>query len=139
MGRRRRRAAAGRGEDGSALAEFVLAGVFLTLLFLAVLQLGLDYHLRNVLAASAADGARFGSYADVRDPAAAEVRALQRAAVALGGSVDRVQAVARVDSSVPGAPVLVVRLSADLPAVFTLVKALRVSVEGRALVEPGPP
>ena len=50
------------------IVEFTLVGILLTLLFLALLQLGLALHVRNTLVASAAEGARYGANAD-RDPA----------------------------------------------------------------------
>ena len=50
---------------GSAPVDFVLVGSLVTLLFLALLQLGIDFYVRNVLAACVADGARYGANADV--------------------------------------------------------------------------
>ena len=53
-----------RDDRGSAVVEFTLVGVLLTVLFLALLQLGLALHVRNTLVASAAEGARYAANAD---------------------------------------------------------------------------
>ena len=39
-------------DDGAAVVEFVLVGVLLTALFLALVQLGLALHVRNTLQAA---------------------------------------------------------------------------------------
>jgi Flp pilus assembly protein TadG len=53
-----------RGESGSAPAEFVMVSALLSVLTLAVLQLGLALHVRNTVQDAAAEGARYGSLAD---------------------------------------------------------------------------
>ncbi|WP_237703001.1 MULTISPECIES: TadE/TadG family type IV pilus assembly protein [Protofrankia] len=45
-------------ERGSAVVEFVLVGTLLLFLFLGVVQVGVVLHIRNTLAADAAEGAR---------------------------------------------------------------------------------
>jgi Flp pilus assembly protein TadG len=52
------------GDRGAAVVEFVLVGVLLIVLFLAVLQIGLALHVRNTLVACAAEGARYAANAD---------------------------------------------------------------------------
>ena len=52
------------GDRGSAVVEFVLVGTLLVALFLGVLQLGLYLHMRNVVVASLAEGAREAANAD---------------------------------------------------------------------------
>lgn len=126
-----------RAQDGSATAEFVLVGAMLTMLFLAVLQLAIDLHVRNVLAACAADAARYGANADVRSPDAAGDRATELVRRALGGAA-RVTQVAPAVEPLGGAEVVVVRMQARLPTVFGLLPAIPVHVEGRALVEGTP-
>ncbi len=64
-----RRRTAGRGrtdrsDRGSAVADFALVSGLLVLAFLAVLQLAVCLHVRNTLAASAAEGARLAATAD---------------------------------------------------------------------------
>ncbi|RLQ86507.1 pilus assembly protein [Mycetocola zhadangensis] len=53
-----------RNDDGSAVVEFTLVTVLLTLLTVSVLQLGLALHVRNTVTDAAAEGARFAALAD---------------------------------------------------------------------------
>jgi Flp pilus assembly protein TadG len=53
-----------RGDRGAAVVEFVLVSVPLLFLLLVVLQVAVYMHVRNVVAASAAEGARYGANAD---------------------------------------------------------------------------
>jgi Flp pilus assembly protein TadG len=48
-------------DGGAAVIDFVLVSVLLVLLLLAVLQVALYFYARNVVAASAADAARFAA------------------------------------------------------------------------------
>src|SRR6195952_4010276 len=52
-------------ERGSAVVDFVLVGVLVIALLLAVLQVAVYVHLRNVIVASAQEGARYAANADV--------------------------------------------------------------------------
>ncbi len=51
-------------DTGSASAEFVMVSALLTLVTLAVLQLGIALLVRNTVLDAAAEGARFASLAD---------------------------------------------------------------------------
>jgi hypothetical protein len=53
-----------QGDDGSAVAEFVMVGGLLTVLTLSVMQLGLALHIRNTVLDAAAEGARYAALAD---------------------------------------------------------------------------
>jgi len=53
-----------RADDGSAVAEFVMVSALLTLVFAAVLQIGLAMHVRNTVVDSAIAGARVAAAAD---------------------------------------------------------------------------
>jgi Flp pilus assembly protein TadG len=54
-----------RGRDsGSAVADFAMVSGLLSVLFLAVFQLGLALHIRNTLIACASEGARYGARAN---------------------------------------------------------------------------
>ena len=53
-----------RDESGSAVVEFVLVSMLLTVLTLSVLQLGLALLIRNTVHDAASDGARFAALAD---------------------------------------------------------------------------
>jgi Flp pilus assembly protein TadG len=70
-------------DDGAAVVEFVLVGVLVVTLFLGVLQVGLTLHLRNVVVASLAEGAREAANAD-RDCADGVARARDLVARAVG-------------------------------------------------------
>jgi hypothetical protein len=121
-----------RADRGSALAEFVLVGSLVTLLFLALLQLAIDFHVRNVLAACAADGARYAANADVRSPTAGVVQARAEVRQLLDQSVIASARIVEVDRQ----PIVVVTVKAQLPTVFGLLPALPVRVQGESLVEP---
>jgi Flp pilus assembly protein TadG len=71
-------------ERGSAAIEFVLVGGLVTAMFLAILQVGIVYYVRNVLEACVADGAAYGADADVADSSAGAARADQEIAASLG-------------------------------------------------------
>jgi Flp pilus assembly protein TadG len=70
------------GDDGNAVVEFVLVGVLLVFLILAVLQVGIVLHLRNVAVAAFADAARYAANAD-RDCADGEEKAREIVAASL--------------------------------------------------------
>lgn len=121
---------------GSAPVDFVLVGSLVTLMFLAVLQLGIDYHVRNVLAACVADGARYAANADVADPQAGADRANALIRSSLGGAFARAVAPAQQDA-VDGAPVVTVTVRARLPLLaWFLPIGPTVTATGHALVEP---
>ena len=76
-------------ERGSAPAEFVMVAALLTLLTLAVLQLGLALHVRNTVLDAAAEGARYGALADnTLADGAARTRDLITAAIGAGYAGD---------------------------------------------------
>lgn len=121
-----------RGDRGSAIVEFTLVGVLLTVLFLALLQLGLALHVRNTLAASAAEGARFGANAD-RSPeqGAALARQLIRDSLADTFADDVTADVEQVG----GFQTVVIRVHATLPVLGLLGPARGISVQGHAVEE----
>src|SRR3954471_14219665 len=53
------------GERGSAVVDFVLVSVLIVTLLMAVLQVAVYVHVRNVVTASAQEGARYAANADV--------------------------------------------------------------------------
>ncbi|MDT4918411.1 MAG: hypothetical protein QOH89_3111 [Pseudonocardiales bacterium] len=63
-----------RDEAGAAVVDFVLMSLLLVLLLLGVLQTAVYFYARNVVAASAADAARYAAALGV-DPAAGGPRA----------------------------------------------------------------
>ena len=126
------------GERGSAPVDFVLVGSLVSLLFLALVQLGIDYHVRNVLAACAADGARYGANADIADPAAGAARANDEITQALGSSYAHAAVSPQVATD-DGAPVVTILASARLPLIaWFLPHGPTVHVTGHAIAEPTP-
>lgn len=116
--------------------DFVLVGSLVTLLFLALIQLGIDYHVRDVLTACAADGARYGANADVADPAAGAAQANAEITRALSSSYAHAVA-ADQQTEVDGAPVVTVEVTARLPLLAWFLPAgPEVHVTGHALQEP---
>jgi Flp pilus assembly protein TadG len=121
-------------DTGSAVVEFTLVGVLLTVLFLALLQLGLALHVRNTLTASAAEGARYAANAD-RDPdqGAAVTRQLIRDSLADSFAGDVTSGLETVD----GVPTVYVRVRARLPVFGLLGPPRGIVVRGHALEESG--
>jgi Flp pilus assembly protein TadG len=121
-----------RDDRGSAIVEFTLVGVLLTVLFLALLQLGLALHVRNTLVASAAEGARYAANAD-REPAqgAAVTRKLIRDSLA-DSFADGVTA---GFETVDGMQTVYVQVDATLPVLGLLGPPRAIHVRGHALEE----
>jgi Flp pilus assembly protein TadG len=86
-----------RADDGAAVVDFVLLAVLLVFLLLAVLQVAVYFYARNVVAASAADAARYAAAEGV-DPAAGG----PRAEALLRAGLDDGDAAAIRCTSVPG-------------------------------------
>jgi Flp pilus assembly protein TadG len=123
-------------ERGAAPVDFVLVGSLVTLMFMAVLQLGLDYHVRNVLAACVADGARYGANADVASASDGAAVANREIASALGPSYAHATAASHQDE-VDGDPVVTIDVTARLPLLaWFLPVGPVVHATGHALLEP---
>lgn len=126
-----------RGDRGSAVTEFVLIAVLLMGLLLAVLQVGVYVHARNVVSASAQEGARYAANADV-DSSAGAGRTMDIVRQALGnGSADSLRCTSQeqVDQDT-GLVLVVVACQGALPALFgALGDLLPVEATGRAIKE----
>ena len=121
-----------RGDDGSAVVDFVMVGALLTLLFVAVVQLALVLHVRNTLVDCASEGARYGAFAD-RTPADGIARTQELIGMSLSERyADDVTATTTV---VQGVPVVEVRVSAPLPVVGLLGPASGITVTGHGVDE----
>jgi hypothetical protein len=120
-----------RSERGSAVVEVVLVMPLLLALAVGVVQVVLTLHVRSVLTAAAAEGARAAALAGA-DPAAAVSRVDALLAGSLAGSV--VRDVTARPSAEAGLPVMVVRVEARLP-LAGLLAPTELVVEGRALRE----
>jgi len=124
-------------DDGAAPVDFVLVGVLLTFLFLGIVQLAIDYHVRNVLAACTAEGARYGANADVGDPQAGADRANELITQSLGSSFAHATA-ADPQDTVGGASTVTVVVHTRLPLLaWFLPEGPTVTATGHAFLEPG--
>jgi hypothetical protein len=121
-----------REDRGSAVVEFVLVGMMLTFLTLAVLQLALALHIRNTVLDAAAEGARFGALAD-NDPSDAVPRTVELISSAIGPEY-----AGDVDVSVGewmGYPAITVTVRTTLPVLGPLGPEGALEVSGHAVVE----
>lgn len=124
------------GERGSAVVDFVLVSVLVLTLLLAVLQVAVYVHLRNVVTASAQEGARFAANADVdsRLGAARTVEIVARATSSRTAAGLSCFSGDEADAS--GLAVVVVRCSGSVPPLLASIgHVLPLTATGRALKE----
>jgi Flp pilus assembly protein TadG len=120
-------------DAGSAVVEFVGVLGLLLLLFLVIFQLGVVLHIRNVMAAAAADGARYAANADRTDAEGAD-RAREAIATGLSdGLARRMTVTAQPDPDDPG--VVEVTISGPAPLFVPKLTPFRITVHGHALEE----
>ena len=119
-------------EAGSAVVDFVLVGVLVVVVSVALLQLVLGLHVRNVLTDAAGEGARRAALVGgTTAEAEARVRALAGAAL----SEDCVQAVQVRRTRAGGLAVVEVRVAARLPVLGLLGPGGGLAVTGHAVDE----
>ena len=122
----------GNRESGSAVADFAMVSGLLSVLFLAVFQLGLALHIRNTLISCASEGARFGARANATpQDGVARTSQLIRASLA-DRYADNVTA---ITTTVDGVLVVRIRVQAPLPVLGTLGPDRMVAVQARAFSE----
>lgn len=121
-----------RDERGSAVAEFTLVGVLLTVLALAVVQLALALHVRNTLLDAAAEGAR---YAALAGSSAGDGVVRTQDLISTAISPEYAQDVAAAHTSIGGVPVVAVTVRATLPVIGLLGLERGLEVTGHAAVE----
>lgn len=124
------------GERGSAVVDFVLVSLLVVALLLAVLQVAVYAHVRNVVTASAQEGARFAANADV-DSALGAARTLE---VVGRATNDRTAAglacTSGEETDASGLTLVVVRCSGAVPSLLaSLGELLPLEVTGRAVKE----
>ncbi|MCF6508750.1 pilus assembly protein [Blastococcus sp. MG754426] len=124
------------GERGSAVVDFVMVSMLIMTLLLAVLQVAVYVHVRNVVTASAQEGARYAAHADVASSAGAG-RTVEIVARATSEQTARGLACTsgeELDTS--GATLVVVRCSGSVPALLAVLgNLLPLEVTGRAMKE----
>jgi Flp pilus assembly protein TadG len=121
-----------RDDSGSAVVEFTLVGMLLTILVLAVIQLGLALHVRNTVLDAAAEGARFGALAD-NTPADGGLRTRDLISEAIGADYATDIAVGTGDWM--GHPAVTVTVRTTLPVVGLLGVGGALEVSGHAAIE----
>ncbi len=122
------------GDEGSAVVEFILVGTLLLFLFLGILQVGLILHIRNTLAADAAEGARHAANLGVP---AADGGPYAQALIArtIPGRADTVCTGTDVDGP-GGTPLVQVTCKVAVPLVLVpLGDGVTITVTGHAVKE----
>jgi hypothetical protein len=119
-------------ESGSAVADFAMVSGLVSLLFVAVFQVGLALHVRNTLISCASEGARVGARAGA-DPADGVARTRQLIGQSLSSrfAQDVTAGVVEVD----GVRVVAVRVTAPLPVLGPLGPDRALDVVGHAFLE----
>lgn len=121
-----------RDESGSAVVDFALVSVLVVAVVVAVLQLALSLHVRNVLIDVAGEGARRAALVG-GTPAEAEARVRMLAGAALAEDYVGEVTVTRVQRA--GLPVVEVAVSAPVPVLGLLGPEGSLRVTGHALDE----
>lgn len=124
--------ATARDERGSSPVEFVLVGSLLTVLTLAVLQLGLAMYVRNVVHDAAVEGAHYAALADITLTEGAE-RTRLSITRAVGASFADDVTVAESDAL--GYPTAVVTVRTTLPVIGLLGIPYGMEVDADAPLE----
>ena len=127
------------GERGSAVVDFVMVSLLIVTLLLAVLQVAVYVHVRNVVTASAQEGARYAANADV-DSALGAARTVEVVAGATSEqTAEGLVCTSAEDSDPSGLTLVVVRCSGSVPSLLAgLGNLLPLEVTGRALKEAAP-
>ncbi|TWH71775.1 hypothetical protein JD78_00273 [Modestobacter roseus] len=114
----------------------MLVGVLILALLLAVLQVAVYVHLRNVVVASAAEGARYAANADVPADVGA-ARAVEVVARATSeGTAAGLACSSSEETDESGLTLVVVRCSGAVPSLIGgLGNLLPITVTGRAVEE----
>jgi Flp pilus assembly protein TadG len=124
------------GERGSAVVEFVLVSVLIVVLLLAVLQVAVYVHLRNVVTASAQEGARYAANADVPVADGAARTSEIVAAATTQGTAAGLACASTQEVDDTGLALVVVRCTGAVPTLLAgLGDLLPLDVTGRAVRE----
>jgi Flp pilus assembly protein TadG len=124
------------GERGSAVVDFVMVSLLIVALLLAVLQVAVYVHVRNVVTASAQLGARFAANADVDSSsgAARTVEVVGQATTEQTAEGLACTSGEQVDST--GLTLVVVECTGSVPSLLAaLGNLLPLDVTGRAVKE----
>jgi Flp pilus assembly protein TadG len=124
------------GERGAAVVDFVLVSILIVTLLLAVLQVAVYVHVRNVVTASAQEGARFAANADVDSSTGAD-RTVEIVGKATSAQTARgLSCTSTEDVDPSGLTLVVVRCAGSVPPLLAgLGNLLPLQVTGRAVKE----
>jgi Flp pilus assembly protein TadG len=125
-----------RRDRGAAVVEFVLITVPLLFLLLGVLQVAVYLHVRNVVVASAAEGARYGANADraVTDGGSFAEQVLAHGLSARAASA--IRCAAAEQNGAGGTVLVAVRCRGTVPTLLSAVgDLLPVDATARAIKE----
>ena len=124
-----------RGDDGSAVVDFVLVMIVLVPLFLGIVHVALVLHVRNTLTSAASEGASYAATVD--RPLAAGV---ERTRAQITGAVAArfAQDVSATETVLDGVPVVRVDVVAEVPPLGLWGPAVRLAVSGHAMEEAVP-
>ena len=120
------------------MVEFVMISVLLIFLLFAVLQVAVLFYVRNIVAASAADGAHYAATSNQPVEAGGE-RATSRIDASLtGASAHGIRCVGTASVDQPsGLPTTVVHCEGRIKSIFLPFGAfVHITVTARALTEP---
>jgi Flp pilus assembly protein TadG len=121
-------------DAGSAIVEFVLVTTLLLILFLGIVQTGIVLHIRNTLAADAAEGARHGANLGVAESAGGDY-AERLIAQSIPGRSD-VQCDGVPAAAPDGTALVQVTCKVNVPLSLTLVGgSVNLTVTGHAIKE----
>jgi Flp pilus assembly protein TadG len=124
-------------DRGAAVTEFVMVSVLLIFLLFAVLQVAVLFYARNIVAASAADGARYAASSNI-DPQAGGSRATTEIDRALSSTVAQNVPCTGSAGVVAGTglPTTVVRCQGSIKSIFLPLGAfVHIDVTARSLTE----
>jgi Flp pilus assembly protein TadG len=125
------------GERGAAVVDFVMVSVLIVTLLLAVLQVAVYVHVRNVVTASAQAGARYAANADV-DSEVSAARTVEVVANATTAQTAKgLVCTSEEDLDGTGVTLVVVHCSGSVPSLLaSRGNLLPLEVTGRAVKEP---
>jgi len=126
-----------RDDRGSSVVEFSMVSVLLIALLLGVLQVAALFYVRSVIAASAADGARWAANADV-GPQQGAARATELITDALSPAIaDDVPCEGTTETDdATGLPLIVVRCTGQIRSLLLPIGVLiDIDVRSRSLRE----
>lgn len=127
-------------QRGAAVVEFVLISVLLIFLLFGVIQVAVYYYVRNIVAASAADGARYAATSgmDARSGGPRASRLIADRLTASAAADIRCTGASAVDTA-SGLPVATVHCRGPLRVLFLpLDLPLRIDVTSSVLQESAP-